>query len=164
MSTNVVLARMHPGRSSDPLPQSGVRAMLRVRIGSELEAIAGTLTDTSANEAARAGSQARMRLLGQLLAGLADSGTLHIDAHRAGFGSTIELVDLDDDARRTLTLVTGATIDVSDDQVTMESPIGAALLGAEAGDVIDVDTPARRRTFRVLRVRTLLDQFGKTRK
>ena len=144
--------------------------MLRRRIATELEILSGELAGAPSGSAlasgtrrgrvALANTQARVRWLGLLMAGLAHADELHLDPVAAGFGSTVNAVDVDSGESASFTLMTGAAIDVSGDQVSMESPIGSSLLGAKAGDVIAVATPGGPRRFRVVRVSTLLRKFG----
>lgn len=142
---------------------------LREKLGSELERLArevsaavpaGADGDVGVRASRPAGErereiQGRVRRLGQLVAGLAavDPGTLWYD--RAGFGSSVVLQDLDSRERVRYTLVTGEMIDLDEDQVTLSSPIGQAVLGREAGERVVVQTPQGRRRFRIVAVETL---------
>lgn len=154
---------------SAPAEQTGTRATLRLRIGAEIEALSAQIANADAGSPLASGSRAgrialagvhgRIRELGQLLAGLADPRDLRLDPHAAGFGSTIELRDAIRGDRTTVALMTGTTIDVVENQVSMDSPIGAALTGARPGDVIEVETPAGERRLEVLNVTTLLQRF-----
>ena len=98
--------------------------------------------------------------LGQLIAGLADPRELHLDADRAGFGSVVHVEDVASGESAAYTLMTGTTVDVTRSQVSIDSPIGSALLGALPGTTVRVETPLGARRLRVLHVRTLLERFG----
>ena len=130
---------------------TGTRAMLRHRIGGELEALSAHPTHAAAG---------RIRELGQLLAGLADQGELNLDAASAGFGSIVDVRDAITGEDAALVLMTGTSIDVLENQVSMDSPIGAALKGSRRGDVVEVDTPAGPRRLEVRAVTTLLERFA----
>jgi transcription elongation factor GreA len=67
--------------------------------------------------------------------------------------------DVDRAVRETYTLMTGALLDIDAGQVSLASPIGQALLGVDAGAVVTVQAPQRRRTLRVLSVCTLRDRL-----
>lgn len=147
---------------------------LRERLGSELERLAQELTvagpagaagDMEVRVRQPAGArereiQMRVRRLGQFVAGLAglDPSTLWYD--RAGFGSSVVLQNLDTRERVSYTLVTGEMIDLDEDQVTLASPIGQAVLGRRAGDRVAVDTPHGTRRFRIVSVETLPQAAG----
>ncbi|HEX8275804.1 MAG TPA: GreA/GreB family elongation factor [Longimicrobiaceae bacterium] len=147
---------------------------LRERLGSELERLARELTvavpaggagDVEVRVSPPAGERERevrmrVRRLGQFVAGLAklDPSTLWYD--RAGFGSSVVLQNLDTRERVAYTLVTGEMIDLDEDQVTLASPIGQAVLGRRAGDRVAVDTPQGKRRFRIVSVETLPQVAG----
>lgn len=147
---------------------------LRERLGCELERLAQELAVAAPagrgaelavavypprNERERE-IQLRVRRLGQFVAGLAklDPETLWHD--RAGFGSSVVLQNLDTKERVSYTLVTGDVIDVDEDQVSLASPIGQAVLGRRAGDRVTVATPQGRRRFRIVSVETLPQLVG----
>jgi transcription elongation factor GreA len=147
---------------------------LRERLGSELERLAREVTlavpaDAAGDVEVRVGRpagerereiQGRVRRLGQLVAGLAglDPGTLWYD--RAGFGSSVVLQDLDTRERLSYTLVTEEMIDLDEDQVTLASPVGQAVLGRRAGERVAVATPQGKRRFRIVAVETLPQAAG----
>ena len=142
---------------------------VRERLGSELERLSRRLTDDFEAELAGTGSaapeerrevQARIRWLGQLVAGLSglECGALSVD--RAGFGSTVVLQDLRTRERVSYTLVTGDVIDLDEDQVSLASPVGQALLGRKVGDRVSVETPAGKLRYRIVSVTTLPQMLG----
>ncbi|MGH7465862.1 MAG: GreA/GreB family elongation factor, partial [Longimicrobiales bacterium] len=101
-----------------------------------------------------AAAQEAVRFLGQVAAAWADVPDGALPATGAGFGSAVVVEDLDEGVRETFTLMTGAFLDIDGGQVSLASPIGQALLGAEAGDIVSVQTPHRLRRLRVIDVRT----------
>ncbi|HEX8906147.1 MAG TPA: GreA/GreB family elongation factor [Longimicrobiaceae bacterium] len=142
---------------------------MRERLGTELERLSRRLTDDMEAEFAGTGRatpeerrkvQARIRRLGQLVAGLPrlECGTLAAD--RVGFGSTVVLQDLDTGQRVSYTLVTGDVIDLEEDQVSLASPVGQALLGCRVGDRISVDAPAGKLRYRLIAMTTLPQMLG----
>lgn len=169
MTTNSALEPSPSAPHASEQERVGHRMLLRARISGELEALSMQLTasqpgplgsGTRAGRVALANSQGRVRWLGQLLAGLATPGDLHLDPDAAGFGSTVHVTDVDSGERLSFTLMTGTTVDVTGDQVSMDSPIGAALVGARPGDVVEAETPVGLRRFRLDRVATLLVRFS----
>jgi transcription elongation GreA/GreB family factor len=136
------------------------------RLGSELERLSRRLTDdleaelggataVCADPEERREVQERIRRVGQLVAGLAglECGALPLD--RVGYGSSVVLQDLDNRQRVSYTLVTGDVIDLDEDQVSLASPVGQALLGRKVGDRVSVETPAGTRRYRIVSVTTL---------
>lgn len=110
-----------------------------------------------------AGLRARLRRLRQLDAGFpGPEGEFAAD--RAGYGSAVELEDLATRARVSYTLVTGAVIDLEEDQVTLASPIGAALVGRRAGERVTVALPQGDRRFRIVSLTTLPQMLGMARR
>ena len=141
-------------------------AEVKDRLGSELERLSRQLTDgleaeldgavaVDAAPGERREVQERIRRLGQLVAGLVglESGALPVD--RVGYGSSVVLQNLDDRRRVSYTLVTGEVIDLDEDQVSLASPVGQALLGRRVGDRVSVETPAGTLRYRLVAVTTL---------
>jgi len=144
-------------------------AEVRERLGGELERLSRQLTDDLAAEMAGEGRapaeersevQGKIRRLGQLVAGLSglDGGTLSVD--RAGFGSSVVLENVATRDRVSYTLVTGDVIDLDDDQVSLASPIGQALLGRRTGDRVAVETPVGTLRYRIVSLTTLPKMLG----
>jgi transcription elongation factor GreA len=145
-------------------------AEVRDRLGSELERLSRQLTDALEAEIGGAAVcaapeerrkvQERIRSLGQLVAGLAglECGALPVD--RVGYGSSVVLQDLVKRRRVSYTLVSGEVIDFDEDQVSLASPVGQALLGRAVGDRVSVETPAGTRRYRVVSVTTLPQMLG----
>lgn len=102
----------------------------------------------------------RMRLLGQLIAGLEAVGPDTVWDDRAGYGSTVFLRDLDSGEETFCTLVAGGVVDDRAGQVALGSELGRALLGCRAGDEPVVETPERTRRLRVFAVNTLPQRLG----
>ena len=83
-----------------------------------------------------------------------------LPADRAGYGSSVVLEDLVTKRRVSYTLVTGDVIDLEEDQVTLASPIGNALLGRKKGERIEVELPQGRKRFRIVGLTTLPEMLG----
>jgi transcription elongation GreA/GreB family factor len=147
---------------------------LKARLGSELERLAQEMTSripvgsvetvVAFNGAGMADPgnrlQDRVRRLGQLVAALprVDPGTIWPE--QAGFGSTVELQDLDTGEELTYTLLAGEFIDVDAGEVSLASPIGQALLGRRAGEKVAVVTPRGQRRFQIVSLTTLPQMLG----
>ncbi len=69
------------------------------------------------------------------------------------FGATVDLVDEDTDEEVTYQIVGEYESDVSKGKVSITSPIARALIGKEAGDTIEVNTPKLSRSYEILKVK-----------
>lgn len=105
-------------------------------------------------------AQEAVRFFGQVAAAWGDVPEGALPATGAGFGSAVIVEDLDEGVRETFTLMTGALLDIDGGQVSLASPIGQALLGAEEGDIVTVQTPHRVRRLHVVEVRTLQSRIA----
>lgn len=104
--------------------------------------------------------QPRIRRLRQLDAGLSALQPEALPPDRVGYGSVVVVEETGSRRRVSYTLVTADVIDVEEDQVTLASPIGAALLGRKKGERIEVELPQGRRRFRIVELTTLPQLLG----
>jgi transcription elongation factor GreA len=68
-------------------------------------------------------------------------------ADRFAFGRTADVLDEEKGAVNTWTLVGSTEADLAAGRLSAESPIGQALLGAEPGVSVEVQTPGGTKTF-----------------
>jgi len=68
------------------------------------------------------------------------------------FGSEVELADRDSGKRTTYTLVSAVDADAAAGRLSVESPVARALVGARAGDVVEIPTPKGTRTLEVISI------------
>jgi transcription elongation factor GreA len=65
-----------------------------------------------------------------------------IDVTIVGVGATVKLSDVNDKAKKyTFQIVGSAETDPANGRISNESPVGKAVLGHKAGDVVEVVTP-----------------------
>lgn len=95
--------------------------------------------------------------LALLVAGASPEALATVAPDRIGFGSRVLLQDEVTGRTETHHVMSSEAMDLEEDHVSLESPLGAALLGRTAGDLVDVATPAGLRRLRVLAVRSLVD-------
>ena len=69
------------------------------------------------------------------------------------FGATVLLVDEDTDGESTYQIVGDHEADVKEGRIAISSPIARALIGKEAGDSVDVNTPGGGRSYEILKVK-----------
>lgn len=95
--------------------------------------------------------------LGLLHAGATAVNLATVRVNAIGYGSRVLVQDLDSGETETHHLLASQAMDIGDDHVSLESPLGSALLGRTVDEVVDVRTPGGLRSLRVLAVRSLLD-------
>lgn len=101
--------------------------------------------------------------IGHLSKRVSDLSKIDVDAmplNRVGFGSRVTIVDLELNEELHLTLVAGDFMDLDAGHVSLESPIGQGLLGAEQGQDVVIQLPRGVRSFRVTALETLPQQLG----
>ena len=71
---------------------------------------------------------------------------------RCVFGATIELEDLDTEKKSTYQIVGDDESSIKDNKISINSPLAKALIGKEAGDVVEFESPGGIKSFDILRV------------
>jgi transcription elongation factor GreA len=72
---------------------------------------------------------------------------------RVVFGTTVDLVDKDSGEKTVYQIVGEDEADVRSGRLSYTSPIARALIGKEAGDVVDVRTPGGDKAYGITKVR-----------
>ena len=113
----------------------------------------GDLSENAEYHAAREAqglNEARIRYLEHHLAGAMvkeSSG-----GERAGVGSLVSFRDGFDGETREVTLVHPLEVSVAEGKISVESPIGEALLGARAGEQVGLSTPRGEKQLQIFAV------------
>ncbi len=68
------------------------------------------------------------------------------------FGATVKLVDEDTEEEVTYKIVGDFEANLNEGKISISSPIARALIGKEAGDVVEVTTPKGSRSFEILKI------------
>jgi transcription elongation factor GreA len=76
---------------------------------------------------------------------------------RAGFGSTVELLEENGD-KVVFQLVMPEEADAAKGMISTSSPIGRAILNKEEGDEINVTTPSGSRNFELIKLTTIHEE------
>ena len=71
----------------------------------------------------------------------------------AGLGSIVKVRDLDMADDWEYTLVDPVQADPVNDRISLQSPVGQALLGSKVGDVVEVEIPAGTAKYEILGIR-----------
>jgi transcription elongation factor GreA len=66
----------------------------------------------------------------------------NVDSSKAYILSDVTVENLTTGATQTYTLTSEQEADVSENKISVDSPIGKGLLGKEEGDVVEIDVPA----------------------
>jgi hypothetical protein len=94
-------------------------------------------------------------LLGLLIAGATGPVGETILPDVVGYGSEVELTDVKTGLRYRHRVMNGGSMVLEAGHISIESPIGAGLLGRRPGDVVRVASPGGVRKLRIDRLQTL---------
>jgi transcription elongation factor GreA len=100
---------------------------------------------------------ARLGQLRKRMAEMAMVDFTKIPRDRVGLGSTVVVLDTAKDEEITYALVTTEEADPTKGRISTTSPIGRALLGKEAGDVVKVQSPGGDKELEILKLTTIHD-------
>lgn len=76
-----------------------------------------------------------------------------IDTKTVQIGNTIKVLDMEYDEEVEYTIVGSTEVDLSLNRISNESPIGAALLGAKKGEVVEAQVPAGVAKYKILSIK-----------
>ena len=76
-----------------------------------------------------------------------------IDTKTVQIGNSVKLYDEEFEEEVIYTIVGSTEVDLSQNKISNESPIGKALLGRKKGEVIDVDAPEGIIKFKILAIK-----------
>ncbi len=92
----------------------------------------------------------------QLEAELSHAQVIDIATLNAGsrvvFGATVTLVDVETEDEKRYQIVGDLEADIKLGLIAISSPIARALIGKHEGDVVEIDAPAGRREFELIKV------------
>ena len=100
--------------------------------------------------------EARISMLQKRVSEIALLNIDRIPADRAGFGSTLHVVEKTGE-KRVFQLVMPEDADASKGLISTTSPIGRAFLNREPGDSVKVVTPGGTREFEIVKLVTIHD-------
>ena len=75
-----------------------------------------------------------------------------IDTKTVQVGNTVKLLDMEFDEEVSYTLVGSTEVDLAQNKISNESPIGSAILGAKKNQVVEVQAPAGVMQYKVLSI------------
>jgi transcription elongation factor GreA len=98
--------------------------------------------------------RARVAQLTERLGQLQSINLSQLPRDRAAFGSLLKLQDLDESKELEYELVLPEDGDPAKGKISVQSPIGRALMGKQPGDEVVVRTPGGERVFEILELST----------
>jgi transcription elongation factor GreA len=101
--------------------------------------------------------EARISMLQKRVSEIALINIDRIPADRAGFGSTVHVLEKNGD-KLVFQLVMPEDADASKGLISTTSPIGRAFLNKEPGDSVKVATPGGTREFEIVKLVTIHDE------
>jgi transcription elongation factor GreA len=126
-----------------------------------IEAIAearshGDLTENAEYEVAKERQGFIEARISELERKLADARIVET-ANRASetviFGATVALIDVQSQQKKEFTLVGQDEADLKNGRISVQSPVGKALIGRRIGDLVEVTTPAKVVEYEILDIR-----------
>ncbi len=126
-----------------------------------IEAIAearshGDLSENAEYEAAKERQgfiESRINELERKLADARIIETAGLNSETVVFGATVVLMDLQSRERKEYTLVGQDEADLKNGKISVQSPVGRALIGHRIGDQVEVVTPARTVEYEIREIR-----------
>ena len=76
-----------------------------------------------------------------------------IDTKTVQIGNCVKVLDMEFNEEVEYTIVGSTEVDLAENKISNESPVGKALLGAKKGQVVDVDAPAGVMQYKILSIK-----------
>ncbi len=76
---------------------------------------------------------------------------------KAVFGATVTIADTDTGETKKFTLVGQEEADLKKGKISVQSPVGKALIGHKAGDVVTIKTPAKTVEYEIQEIEIVLE-------
>ena len=76
-----------------------------------------------------------------------------IDTDTVQIGNTVKVLDIEFDEEIEYTIVGSTEVDLADNKISNESPLGAALLGAKKKQTVEVNAPAGVMKYKILDIK-----------
>ena len=76
-----------------------------------------------------------------------------IDTKTVQIGSTVKLYDVEFDEEVEYTIVGSTEVNLAENRISNESPIGSALLGAKNGQTVEVNAPAGVIQYKIISIK-----------
>jgi len=140
---------------NDELRQLKTEGRKKVAADIEEARSKGDLSENAEYDAAKEAQGHLEKKIAELEASLASARIIdekQIDASKVYVLSTVTILNKKTNKKNTYTLVSPQEADFAKGRISTESPIGNALLGKEAGDVVKVKVPAGMLELEILKI------------
>lgn len=94
--------------------------------------------------------QSKYRSLKARINEIAQIDTDRLPKDKTGYGSIVEVFDLDTDKEITYQLVMPEDADAKKNRISVSSPIGKSLMNKQEGDEVSVTIPSGKRNYEIL--------------
>ena len=78
-----------------------------------------------------------------------------VSTRKVGIGTQVTVYDYEYDEEITYGIVGATEVDMKNNKISNESPVGKALIGAKKGDEVEVETPGGVMKYKVLSIKKL---------
>lgn len=75
-----------------------------------------------------------------------------IDTTTVQIGNTVKVLDMEFDEKIEYTIVGSTEVDLAENKISNESPLGEALLGAKKNQIVEVKAPAGMMKYKILNI------------
>lgn len=75
-----------------------------------------------------------------------------IDTKTVQVGNTVKVLDMEFDEEESYTIVGSTEVDLSQNKISNESPIGSALMGAKKGQVVEAQAPVGTIKYKIMSI------------
>jgi transcription elongation factor GreA len=79
--------------------------------------------------------------------------TANLTSDTVVFGATVQLIELQSQEKKQYTLVGQDEADLKNGKISVQSPVGKALIGRRVGDRVEVTTPAKVVEYEIVDIR-----------
>ncbi len=113
----------------------------------------GDLKENAGYDAARERQGLLEARINYLESRLPDFNVIDLDSlsgDRVIFGATVRLMDVDSEAEKEYTLLGVDEANYAEGSISIESPVGRALLGHEEGDEVTINIPRGKVTYEII--------------
>ena len=115
----------------------------------------GDLSENAEYDEAKTAQQKNEQAIAELELKIRNAKVINekeIDLETVQIGNIVKVRDLEFDEDITYTIVGSTEVDLTQNKISNESPIGAALLGAKKNEVVEVNAPAGVIKYKVLSI------------